>query len=198
MPNEGHSNFDINYGEPIQDETPLNDESYSPERIEAMKREWLIAQKNERISILSDQEDAAALLGPLDPFSQTNISHSTSTFSPKDTMTPRGTSTESSEIPEKSAILERLKKTTFDFLGQTVVLDINKVTLKKQWENYLFTSTASWFGYIKTPLEVNKRWDLLTTEIVFDRGSNFLLPKNGVYKISQEGERVRIQEKFSA
>ena len=106
-------------------------------------------------------------------------------------------SSEATESQERSAILERLKQTTFDFWWNKIGIDPSKVTLKKQWENYIFSSSAWWFEFIKTPIEVNKKWELITKEVEFARGLRIWLPKNGTYTLSQEGTTIKIQEKSS-
>ena len=177
---------------PINYESLSKDKTLTAEQIKTIALARIDAKNKEQQSTQADQVDAANLLNSFDMFDQLSLPPIALS---KDAPSQGWTLMEWGEIFEKKAILERLKRTTFDFLGRKIEVDVNKVSLKKQWENYVFGYSAIGFEYIKTPLEMNKRWDLLTKEIQFDRGNNFLLPKNGTYKISQDGESVRIQEK---
>jgi hypothetical protein len=177
------------------------DKSLSAEQVKAIALARVAARKEEAFTIRQDQDWALQVVEMINPFDKKD----TPGGAPAPIMAPGGApapsatdlpqSLEAIESQEKSAILERLKQTTFDFWWNKIGIDPSKITIKKQWENYTFSSSAWWFEFIKTPIEVNKKWELITKEIEFARGLRVWLPKNGIYTLSQEGTTIKIQEK---
>lgn len=107
--------------------------------------------------------------------------------------TPAPSNDRLSEEQARSTILERLGKSRVQFWDQQFSLNPSQIQISKKWENYIFSSPASGFNWIKTPIEVNEKWDIITKTVVLNKPSNMLIwPRSGNYTIIQIENNISI------
>lgn len=104
---------------------------------------------------------------------------------------------EAKETREKWVIIEKLKWTTIEFGDKKFWINPNKISIEKKGNNYTFSSKEFGFEYIKTPIEVDSTWKLITGEIELQKPFWYLWfgPSNGKYTLTQLWNNLKISKK---